>query len=119
ICQEAYRLRDAGRADEVKAWDRLRCTQSTSSGDWNVSPGDFVKLRDLSVAVPVGLLVPGAEDAEVSFALQNVRLWKHRDMELFDPEMGGRNLGPQDGSRQILVHIPPPARFTMQLRLSF
>ena len=118
ICLEAYRLQDEGRLDEIKAWDRLRCNQRTSSGHWNVSPADFVKLRDVSLSSPLPFF-PAATDAEVTLSLQNIRLWKHRDMELFDPEMGGGNLGPRSGSRNILEQLPPPARFSIQLRVGF
>jgi TonB-dependent starch-binding outer membrane protein SusC len=118
ICLEAYRLQDEGRLDEIKAWDRMRCNQATSSGDWNVSPADFVKLRDVSLSSPLPFF-PATTDAEVTLSVQNIRLWKHRDMELFDPEMGGGNLGPRSGSRNILEQLPPPARFSIQLRVGF
>lgn len=118
-CIEAYELWGEGRDDEVKAWDRLRCRQSTSSGDWNVSPADFFKIRNITLSAPVGSWVPGVADAALSVSAQNIRLYKHSDMELFDPEMGGSNWGPESGSRRIMEHIPAPMRFTAQLRLNW
>ena len=119
ICQEAVSLWEQGRDDEVKAVDRMRCSQEHSSGHWNVSPGDFFKLRDVSLAVPVGFAVPGTDDANLTLSVQGVRLWKHSDMEMFDPEMGGGNLGPRSGERRIREQLPPPARFVAQFRVGF
>ncbi|MDZ7780476.1 MAG: TonB-dependent receptor [Gemmatimonadota bacterium] len=119
VCLEANRLWDEGRDDEVKAWDRLRCRQSTSSSDWNVSPADFFKIRNISLTAPVASWIPGTSDATLSLSARNIRLYKDPDMELFDPEMGGSNWGPESGSRRIREHIPAPMRFSAQLQVNW
>ena len=48
----------------------------------------------------------------------NIWKWVNRDFPVFDPETGN-NGGFDSRVRSILEHVPPPALYTMSLRLTF
>jgi TonB-dependent starch-binding outer membrane protein SusC len=72
---------------QVNALDRVRCySQTQTPGIW-YGRADFIKLRDVSVVVP--LTLPRANNASMTVSVNNIRLWTHSDYPVFDPEMGG------------------------------
>lgn len=116
-CFAAYELIDAGRAAELTAKQRGMCQRQFLQDDFLIYPGDFFKLRDVTVRIPVGRLVPGASRATLALSGANWLSWR-RDFPVFDPEMTG-NSGFNAPVREISEHIPSPASFTASLRVSF
>lgn len=81
---------DEWRADHpglssVNALDRARCYRETAlPGIWNVR-GDFFKIRDITLRLPVGFAVPRASSAFMTLSVGNIRVWT-RDYKVLDPE---------------------------------
>jgi hypothetical protein len=82
-----------------------------------IFPADFFKVRDITLAVPLGRLLPGTTSSALTLSAQNI-FRKNYGMPLFDPEMSG-NDGFNATVRYISEHIPSPAVFLMSLRLSY
>lgn len=74
-------------------------------------------MRDITVTVPLGRLVPGTSSASWVLSAQNL-FRRNYGMPLFDPEMSG-NDGFNPTVRYISEHIPAPAVFLTSLRMSF
>ncbi|TVP42357.1 MAG: TonB-dependent receptor, partial [Gemmatimonadales bacterium] len=123
-CDAAYRLvpfgSDLGSADlsGLNALDRARCYRGSVSGAW-VYPADFFKLRELTLVVPVGVVVPAAGNAQLTFSLRNALRWTNRDFGAFDPEMVSSRANTSALNRGITEHAPAPARFVTSIRIGF
>ncbi len=79
---------------------------------------DFFKLRDITLTVPFGRLIPRTQSTTLSISAQNYVRWINSDLRMFDPEMSARNsLDEQNVS--INEQIPPPALITFSLRATF
>jgi TonB-dependent starch-binding outer membrane protein SusC len=118
-CEAVYPLIEAGQRDGLTAMQRARCDRTIAEGTYSlfVYPADFVKLRDLTLALPMPLRLPGVNDASLRVSLQNVRLWLNEDFTAWDPEM--MQDGPGEAVRQITEDLPAPYRITTSLRLRF
>ena len=116
LCDAAFPIRETGR-DELTALDRYMCT-----GDFNtelVYPNDFFRIRDVTLALPVPVRIPGATNATFTASVKNFWTWVNDDFLAMDPEMAG-NEGMSSGiTREIWEHPPPPATFLASLRISF
>lgn len=97
--------------------ERLTCIPANARQDMFIFPADFFKIRDITVTVPLGKLIPHTASSSLVLSAQNV-LRKNFGMPLFDPEMSG-NDGFNAGVRYISEHIPAPALFLTSLRISF
>jgi TonB-dependent starch-binding outer membrane protein SusC len=97
--------------------ERLTCVPANARQDMFIFPADFFKIRDITVTVPLGKLIPNTASSSLVFSAQNV-FRKNIGMPLFDPEMSG-NDGFNVGVRYISEHIPAPALFLTSLRISF
>lgn len=118
-CAAAYPLVDAGRSNELTAWQRTWCVQSNfPSGQNLIYPKDFFKLRDVTLRVPLGSVVPRANNASLALSLQNWFRWRNDDFLIFDPEMID-NDGFGDQNNSITEHIPPAASFVASFRVTF
>src|SRR5690606_2101972 len=85
-----YAKLEQGRRDEMTAFERLTCDSRATPRDLMNFPGDFFKLRHVSLNVPVPeRLLRSARSATLSISVRNIRLWKHSDLRVFDPEMAG------------------------------
>ena len=118
-CEPAYTLLEAGRADELTAWQRVWCIPGNVPDDGGpIYPGDFFRLRELTLRlpVPVAALVGGSR-ATLILSARNFWTWENDDFLAFDPEMVGDE-GMHAIVRRIDAHVPPPATFTMSLRLT-
>lgn len=126
--KNAYELIAAGTKDGLTAKERAMCTRSTVGGAGSIFiyPGDFFKLRDFTVTVPVPVKFSNINSMTLKFSAKNAYRWLNKDFPLFDPEMvsgGGRATGSSTAyyhmSRSISEHIPSTASYTLSLRVSF
>ena len=112
-----------GAYDNIKAkvpisnFETATCIQGNIKSDMLIFPADFFKVRDLTVSVPLGKLIPQTNSAMLVLTAQNV--YRHNyGMPMFDPEQSG-NDGFNVAARYISEHIPAPAVFLSSLRISF
>jgi hypothetical protein len=101
----------------ITAWERATCVPANVKQDMFIFPADFFKLRDLTVTIPLGKLIPGTSSSSFVFTAQNF-FRKNYGMPMFDPEQSG-NDGFNAPVRYISEHIPAPATFLTSLRISF
>jgi TonB-dependent SusC/RagA subfamily outer membrane receptor len=114
-CFDAYANIAAQRPITVR--ETLTCIPANVRSDMFIFPADFFKIRDLTVMVPLGRLIPGTTSSSFVMSAQNF-FRKNYGMPLFDPEMSG-NDGFNATVRYISEHIPAPAVFLTSLRISF
>ena len=113
-CSKAY--------DNIKAnlpitnFETATCIQSNIQADMLIFPADFFKLRDLTISVPLGKLIPSTRST-LTLTAQNFYR-RNYGMPMFDPEQSG-NDGFNVPARYISEHIPAPAVFLSSLRISF
>lgn len=117
-CEPAYALRDAGRGDELTAWQRVWCIAGNVPDDGGpIYPGDFFRFRELTLRAPLPSAMLGDWRATVVLSAQNFWAWKNDDFLLFDPEMVGDD-GMHTIVRRIDSQVPSPATFVMSLRVT-
>lgn len=114
-CTGAYKNIEAGQPITVR--ESLTCIPANVRSDMFIFPADFFKVRDITVTVPLGRLIPRTATSALSFSAQNI-FRRNDGMPLFDPEMSG-NDGFNATVRYISEHIPAPATFMTSLRISF
>ncbi len=114
-CFQAYDKIAAGQPLTVR--ENLTCIQKNVKSDMFIFPADFFKIRDVTLAIPLGNLLPRTRNGSISFTAANFYRWK-KGLPLFDPEMSG-NDGYNAPVKYIAEHIPAPAMFTMSLKLAF
>jgi TonB-linked SusC/RagA family outer membrane protein len=107
----------------LTARERLECVPSAPGvtqlqDDVLWEPQDFLKVRDITLTVPVGSFIRQASAATLSLTVQNWLRWYNKDLRMFDPEMTDRD-SLNEQNRNISEHIPPPATFTASLRITF
>jgi TonB-linked SusC/RagA family outer membrane protein len=109
----------AQRSTDLTPWEQTVCPGAgrVYDGDALWYKQDFLKLRDLTLTVPVGFAVPSVETAVLRVSLQNY-FKKIYDLPLFDPEMTSRD-SLNESNRSISEHVPPPATITASLRITF
>jgi TonB-dependent starch-binding outer membrane protein SusC len=116
-CANAVTLIEADRRADLTAWERAWCIQTNVVGT-DIYPADFFKLRDLTLQVPVGVVVPRANSALFTVSARNWFTWKNREFLMMDPE-ATNNIGMFANVRSITEHIPPAASVTASLRVTF
>jgi len=110
-------LTQGGTVNDITAWERSTCiAANTNTYLFNVKQ-DFFKLRDLTLSVPLGRLLPQTESATLRASVQNYFHWYNKDLQMFDPETGS-DLSLSEG-RSITEHVPPPATISLSLRVVF
>ncbi len=114
-CARAYPALAA--SQPVTPRERLTCVPANARNDMFIFPADFFKIRDLTVTVPLGKLIPGTTSSSFVLTAQNF-FRRNYGMPLFDPEMSG-NDGFNSTVRYISEHIPAPAMYLTSLRISF
>ncbi|MCC7052907.1 MAG: TonB-dependent receptor [Gemmatimonadaceae bacterium] len=97
--------------------ETLTCIPANARQDMFIFPADFFKIRDITVTVPLGRLIPGTASSMFVLSAQNV-FRRNYGMPLFDPEMSG-NDGFNATVRYISEHIPAPAMYLTSLRITF
>jgi TonB-dependent SusC/RagA subfamily outer membrane receptor len=114
-CFDAYTNIAAQKPITVR--ETLTCIPANVRSDMFIFPADFFKLRDFTIDIPLGRLIPGTASSSFLFSAKNFYR-RNYGMPLFDPEMSG-NDGFNATVRYISEHIPAPATFTTSLRISF
>jgi TonB-dependent SusC/RagA subfamily outer membrane receptor len=114
-CERAYPVIAAG--GDLTPRERLTCVPANARQDMFIFPADFFKIRDLTVTVPLGKLIPRTASSALVLSAQNF-FRRNYGMPLFDPEMSG-NDGFNAPVRYISEHIPAPAMYLTSLRLTF
>jgi hypothetical protein len=114
-CFGAYAKQEAKQPLTVK--ETLMCIPANARQDMFIFKADFFKVRDITLTVPLGRLIPKSTASSLVFSAQNI-FRKNYGMPMFDPEMSGNN-GFNPAVRYISEHIPAPAVFLTSLRVSF
>ncbi len=110
---------DHSNIGQVNAFDRAHCFgENLESGLW-VEPADHLKLRNISLSIPIDTFMPGNLAGSLSFSASNIRLWTHEDFTSFDPEMIWSRAGLTALTTGIPETTPAPMRFTGSLRVTF
>ena len=114
-CFNAYAKQAANQPLTVE--ETLKCVPANVRQDMFIFPADFFKIRDITLTIPLGRLIPNTASSSLVFSAQNI-FRRNNGMPLFDPEMSG-NDGFNATVRYISEHIPAPAVFLSSLRISF
>ena len=118
---QAYDLLAAGRRDELTAYERLMCDPARPGGSIpRTYPGDFFKIRQLSLRAPIPTERLGS--ASVTVSARNVFRWTNRNWRWNDPEIMGRagqGAGLETLGGDIAEDIPGPRMFTISVRTTF
>lgn len=107
----------------ISALEVARCYQETHVPDSWIMPGDFFKLRNLSVQIPLSTVIPqivpaGIESATFTFSARNIWRWTNKDFGTYDPE--GTYRGLNETTRTAgNDNIPAPASVTGTLRIQW
>jgi hypothetical protein len=118
LCSSANANKTAGHPELLTAWERFWCSPSTIPADGPVVPGDFIRLRDISISMPLRGSALRARSATITLAAGNYLLWKTSEMRVFDPEMGGRD-GMDAPVRFIELAVPTPASLSIAIRATY
>ncbi len=114
-CERAYAAIAA--SQPLSPRETLTCIPRNARQDMFIFPADFFKIRDLTITVPLGKLIPRTASSSLVLSAQNF-FRRNYGMPLFDPEMSG-NDGFNAPVRYISEHIPAPAMYLTSLRISF
>jgi outer membrane receptor protein involved in Fe transport len=118
-CIRIQEMDKAGRVAELTAMERFRCIQrfATSTAGDRTGPtnrGDFFKLRDVSVRIPLSFW-SAVDNPSLTLSARNAYKWVNSDWWSYEPEVGCNGT---DGCLVISQqeHIPPPATLTAAFR---
>ena len=114
-CADAYKNIAANQPITVR--ETLTCIPTNVRSDMFIFKADFFKVRDISLTVPLGRLIPRSASSSFIFSAQNI-FRKNFGMPLFDPEMTN-NDSFNATVRGINEQIPAPAMFMASLRISY
>ncbi len=117
-CESAYASLKAGKREGLRAWEREYCVAATVRRDGLIVPGDFLRLRDASITVPLPGTLMRSRRASVTLAARNYLLFKSSQIEAFEPDMGGRD-GMFAPVRAIEVSVPTPATISFAVRATY
>lgn len=117
-CADYYGLTDAGNGGDATAERRYWCDSRYYRRGTMIYPADFFKMRDATLRVPLGHLIPGSANSTFTVSAQNFYRWRNKDFPIFDPEMV-TNVGFGTQVPQITEHVPPAASFVASIRVVF
>jgi TonB-dependent starch-binding outer membrane protein SusC len=117
-CADYYALATEGRANEATAERRYYCKGGIYRRGTVRWQADFAKLRDVTLRLPLGALIPQTSNSVLTVSAQNWYRWRNSGFPIFDPEMVS-NSGFGDQNPSITEHIPPPATLIASLRINF
>lgn len=117
-CADYYALTDAGKGGDATAERRYWCDSRFYRRGTMIYPADFFKIRDATLRVPLGDLIPGSANSTLTVSAQNFYRWRNKDFPIFDPEMV-TNVGFGTQVPQITEHVPPAASFVASIRVVF
>jgi outer membrane receptor protein involved in Fe transport len=118
LCNRAKPLLAAGKRNETTAWERLYCVPTSVPISGSIVSGDFAKLRDLSLTVPLPGAALRTPHASLVLAARNYLVWRNSQLKVWDPEMGGRD-GMFSPVRTIEFAVPPPGSLSISVRASY
>ncbi len=114
-CFDAYTNIAAKQPITVR--ETLTCIPANVRSDMFIFKADFFKVRDISLTVPMGKLIPHTASSTFVFSAQNI-LRHNFGLPLFDPEMTN-NDSFNATVRGINEQIPAPAVFLASLRITY
>jgi len=117
-CAEYYAFTDVGNGAQAPAQMRYNCDSRFYRRGTMIHKADFFKLRDVTVRVPLGQLVPGSSNSTLTVSAQNWYRWRNSEFNIFDPEMV-TNTGFGGQVSQITEHVPPAASLVASIRVVF
>ncbi|HEU5210332.1 MAG TPA: TonB-dependent receptor [Longimicrobiales bacterium] len=117
-CLDYYQLTDAGNGDQATAERRYFCDGRFYVRGTMAWKADFAKIRDVTLQVPLGTLIPRTSSSMLTLSAQNFYRWRNDDFPIFDPEMVS-NAGFGEQNPSITEHIPPAASFVASIRVNF
>jgi hypothetical protein len=117
-CADYYELTDNDRGNEATAERRYFCDSRFYLRGTSRWKADFAKLRDVTLQVPLGGLIPRTANSTLTLSAQNWYRWRNDEFPIFDPEMVS-NTGFGDQNSAITEHIPPTASFVASVRVVF
>jgi outer membrane receptor protein involved in Fe transport len=118
VCNQAYQSVKDGNANLLTAWERVWCRPLSVPFDGPIWPADFIRLRALTLTVPVPGRFMTRHRGTLSLSARNFLLWKNPDMLVFDPEMAGRD-GMNSPVRTIEAQVPPAAGITFAFKAAY
>ena len=118
VCNQAYQAVADGKADLLSAWERVWCKPLSVPLNGPIWPADFIRLRALTLTLPVPGSFMTRYRATVALSARNFLFWKNPDMLVFDPEMAGRD-GMNSPVRTVEMQVPPTAGFTLALKAAY
>ena len=114
-CFDAYT--NIAASKPITARETLTCIPANVRSDMFIFKADFFKVRDISLTVPLGRLIPRSAGSTFVFSAQNI--FRHNfGMPLFDPEMTN-NDSFNATVRGINEQIPAPAVFLASIRITY
>src|SRR5690606_23547085 len=99
-----------GRLDELTAEERNRCLQQYAVDQTPMNRGDFFKLRDVSLRIPLSFWT-SVDNPSVTISGRNVWKWLNSDWWVLDPEIGC-NTGHDCLVYSPQEHLPPATTYT-------
>jgi outer membrane receptor protein involved in Fe transport len=118
VCDDAYKAIAAGQRNTLTAWQRFWCTPLTAPTDGSVYPADFIRLRAVTLTIPLPGSFFHTRRGAVALSARNYLLWKKKDFLVFDPEMVGFD-GIDGTVRQIEMQVPSPVGFSLAISTSY
>ena len=118
-CLDYYDFTDDDRGDEATAERRYFCDGRFYQRGTMAWKADFAKIRDVTLQVPLGTLIPRTSSSMLTLSAQNFYRWRNKDFPIFDPEMIANGGFGENQNPQVTEHIPPPASFVASIRVSF
>jgi hypothetical protein len=102
---------------DTPALERALCTSTISTTDITTTKGDFFRLRNLGVQIPVDFVFPDrVSNAQLTLSLNNAFGWQKASWMIRDPDMGSSE-GLVDGPG--VTSLPTPITGNISLRLQF
>jgi hypothetical protein len=117
-CADYYQLTDAGNGAQATAERRYWCDARFYRRGTMIWDADHFKLRDVTLQIPLGGMIPGSANSILTMSAQNWYRWRNENFPIFDPEMVS-NTGFDNQNPQVTEHIPPPATFVASVRVVF
>ena len=117
-CESAYALLKSSGREALTAWERAWCVAATVRRDGPIVPGDFLRLRDVSMTVPLPGAMMRARRATFTVAARNFLLSKSSQIEAFEPDMSGRD-GLFAPVRAIELSVPTAASVGIAVRATY
>ena len=108
----------AGNISGLTATERQVCIRANLRSRVFVYSGDFFKLREVSVQIPLDRVIPGVDRASLTLSGRNLYRWVNDEWWNWDPEQTGWG-GADAASSSMWEHPGPPKTFTASVQVSY